>query len=69
MIFIKKMTWHVFRYMPSVRFLLIDCTNRRDTMKKSLIALALSGLGIAPVFAEEAAATPEHSVTGNKGLS
>ena len=37
-------------------------------MKKSLIALALSGLAIAPVFAEEAAATPEHSVTGNLGL-
>jgi uncharacterized protein (TIGR02001 family) len=37
-------------------------------MKKSLIALALSGLAIAPAFAEEAAATPEHSVTGNLGL-
>lgn len=37
-------------------------------MKKSLIALALVGAFAAPAFAEEAAPTPEHSITGNLGL-
>src|SRR5574343_185561 len=37
-------------------------------MKKSLIALALVGAFAAPAFAEEAAPTPEHTLTGNVGL-
>lgn len=37
-------------------------------MKKSLIALALVGIFAAPAFAEDAAPTPEHTVTGNLGL-
>jgi len=37
-------------------------------MKKSLIALALVGVFAVPAFAEEAAPTPEHTLTGNLGL-
>lgn len=37
-------------------------------MKKSLIALALAGLAAVPAMAQETAATPEHSITGNLGL-
>lgn len=37
-------------------------------MKKSLIALALVGTFAVPTFAEEAAPTPEHTLTGNVGL-
>ena len=37
-------------------------------MKKSLIALALVSAFAAPAFAEEAAPTPEHTLTGNVGL-
>jgi uncharacterized protein (TIGR02001 family) len=38
-------------------------------MKKSLIALALVSAFAAPAFAEEAAPTPEHTVTGNLTLA
>jgi len=38
-------------------------------MKKSLIALALVGAFAVPAFAEEAAPTPEHTVTGNLTLA
>lgn len=37
-------------------------------MNKSLIALALVSAFAAPAFAEEAAPTPEHTLTGNVGL-
>ena len=37
-------------------------------MKKSLIAMALVSAFAAPGFAEEAAPTPEHTLTGNVGL-
>ena len=37
-------------------------------IKKSLIALALASAFTASAFAEEAAPTPEHSLTGNVGL-
>ncbi|MDE1544507.1 TorF family putative porin [Dechloromonas agitata] len=37
-------------------------------MKKSVIALTLAGVFAAPAFAEEAAPTPEHTLTGNVGL-
>lgn len=37
-------------------------------MKKTLVALALASAFAAPVFAEEAAAPAEHTVTGNVGL-
>jgi len=38
-------------------------------MKKSLIALALVSAFAAPAFAEEAAPTPEHTLTGNVTLA
>lgn len=37
-------------------------------MKKTLVALALASAFAAPVFAEEAAAPAEHTVTGNVGV-
>ncbi|MBS1145618.1 MAG: hypothetical protein H6R14_3024 [Proteobacteria bacterium] len=38
-------------------------------MNKSLIALALAGVFAVPAFAEEAAPTPEHTLTGNLTLA
>ncbi|HXE38045.1 MAG TPA: TorF family putative porin, partial [Azonexus sp.] len=53
-------------------FFAIESFDRREIMKKSLIALALVGAFSAPVFAEEAAAPAAdagpHTLTANVGL-